>query len=151
MSIKSLFVTLFLYLCAAGFCQAQDGKSAAIGTWKSIDDNTGEARSYVDLFVKGDKLFGKISKLLDANADPSAVCDQCKSDDPRYKKPILGLEIIQDLAWSERKDVWQSGKVLDPENGKEYTCKIWVTDDGLLKLRGYIGPLYRTQTWHPVK
>ena len=32
------------------------------------------------------------------------------------------------------------------ENGKEYKCKIWV-ENGLLKVRGYVMFLYRTQTW----
>jgi len=41
---------------------------------------------------------------------------------------------------------------MDPENGKDYKCRITIADDGTLKVRGYIGlpALGRTQTWHPV-
>ena len=42
--------------------------------------------------------------------------------------------------------VWSGGKILDPGNGKIYRCKIWLKD-GELKVRGYFGPFYRTQTW----
>ena len=40
------------------------------------------------------------------------------------------------------------GKILDPENGKEYTVKMFPKEGGQkLQVRGYIGPFYRTQTW----
>jgi len=45
---------------------------------------------------------------------------------------------------------WSGGTILDPENGKTYRCKIWL-DDGKLKVRGYLGILFRTQTWYRVK
>jgi len=40
------------------------------------------------------------------------------------------------------------GKILDPENGKEYTVKMVPKEGGKkLQVRGYIGPFYRTQYW----
>jgi len=40
------------------------------------------------------------------------------------------------------------GKILDPENGKEYNVKMFPKEGGQkLQVRGYIGPFYRTQTW----
>ena len=30
--------------------------------------------------------------------------------------------------------------------GKVYKAEVW-TEDGKLKVRGYLGPFYRTQTW----
>jgi uncharacterized protein (DUF2147 family) len=40
------------------------------------------------------------------------------------------------------------GRILDPENGKEYTVKMRPQEGGKkLQVRGYIGPFYRTQTW----
>jgi uncharacterized protein (DUF2147 family) len=35
---------------------------------------------------------------------------------------------------------------MDPDNGKVYTAEVW-PEDGKLKVRGYLGPFYRTQTW----
>jgi len=35
---------------------------------------------------------------------------------------------------------------MDPEDGKVYTAEIWV-EEGKLKVRGYVGFFYRTQTW----
>jgi uncharacterized protein (DUF2147 family) len=46
-------------------------------------------------------------------------------------------------------NLWANGgKILDPENGKEYTVKMVPLEGGKkLQVRGYIGPFYRTQVW----
>lgn len=36
--------------------------------------------------------------------------------------------------------------IMDPEDGKVYKAEVW-TEDGKLKVRGYLGVFYRTQTW----
>ena len=78
-----------------------------------------------------------------------SICDQCPGD--KKDKPVIGLEIMWDL--KPYKDYWSYGEILDPENGKTYKCSIWLEDNDLLKVRGYIGfsALGRTQTWHRVK
>ena len=35
---------------------------------------------------------------------------------------------------------------LDPEDGKVYKAEMW-TEGSNLKVRGYLGPFYKTQTW----
>ena len=74
------------------------------------------------------------------------MCDECK--DARKDKPILGLEIIRGAKKEESADVWTGGKILDPENGKEYTLKLTPEEGGKkLSVRGSIGPFGRSQTW----
>ena len=43
------------------------------------------------------------------------------------------------------------GTVTNPEDGQTYTAEVWVPNDGMLRLRGYIGlPLFgSTQRWRP--
>ena len=49
---------------------------------------------------------------------------------------------------------WSGGKILDPENGKTYKCKLWFEEgnDNQLNMRGYIGIslLGRNQQWQRV-
>ena len=52
---------------------------------------------------------------------------------------ILGMEKVG--------DEYKNGKILDPENGKVYSCKMWLDSNGDLQVRGYVGIFYRTQTW----
>ena len=116
-----------------------------VGKWKTVDDNSGEERSIVEIFEKDGKFFGRIVKLFrKPGEDPDPVCDECEKEDARYKKKIIGMEIIRDMKASGQE--FSEGSILDPETGKVYRCKLWV-DGSELQVRGYWGPFYRTQTW----
>ena len=54
------------------------------------------------------------------------------------------MEILQDMV--KIGNEFAEGSILDPKNGKIYKCKMWIENNDL-KLRGYWGPFYRTQTW----
>ena len=87
-----------------------------------------------------------MTKLLRKGAKQDALCDECPDD--RKGKPMLGLEIIRGAKKVDGKDVWEDGKILDPENGKNYTLKMTPIEGGKkLEVRGSIGPFGRTQTW----
>ncbi len=117
------------------------------GKWISIDDQTGEEKSIVEIYKKDGKVFGKIIKVLRPQ-DQGALCTECKGVD--YNKPVLGLEIIKNLV-KDRK-YFKNGTIFDPENGNEYYCKIWIDNENPNKLnvRGYIAFFYRTQYWKRV-
>ncbi len=146
MNIKSFFATLLLAACFSCTLFAQ---SSPVGLWKTIDDETGEAKSHVEIFEKDGKYFGKITQLLQKPAD--TVCEKCPGD--KKNQPLVGMEILMDL--QAYKDHWSYGKIMDPENGKTYKCSVWYEDGNTdeLMLRGYIGisALGRNQTWHRVK
>ncbi|HPB05529.1 MAG TPA: DUF2147 domain-containing protein [Prolixibacteraceae bacterium] len=116
------------------------------GKWKTIDDETGKEKSVVELSIKDGKLYGKIVKLFNPDPNYDPVCTECK-DHLKGKKKI-GMQIVNGLSLAEGK--WARDKgILDPENGKYYDVKMWVDekDASKLNVRGYIGFLYRTQTW----
>jgi uncharacterized protein (DUF2147 family) len=134
-----ILLSFFLVLANAVYGQS------IVGKWKTIDDNTGEAKSIVEIYEKDGKYFGKIMKIFpDPNEDPDPVCDECDRDDPRYKKKIIGMEIIRGLKKDDNE--FSGGDILDPENGKVYRCRLWI-EGGDLMVRGYWGPFFRTQTW----
>jgi len=131
-----------LILAASGPLAAQ---VSILGKWKTIDDNTGEPRSIVEIQELEGKLFGKVVKIFPRpNLEPDPICKKCSPDDPRFNKKIIGMEVIRNLAKSGAE--YDGGDILDPENGRVYRSKIWV-EGKVLKVRGYWGPFYRTQTW----
>jgi uncharacterized protein (DUF2147 family) len=71
----------------------------------------------------------------------------CPQEDPRYNKKIIGMEIIKDMQNGDNE--YSQGTILDPQDGKIYRCKLWIEEEGL-KVRGYWGPFFRTQTWKRV-
>ena len=116
------------------------------GVWRTIDDKTGEVSSEVRIVEEGGVLSGTIEKLLRKDAKQDGLCDKCT--DERKDKPVLGLKIIRGAKKSDGKDVWEGGKILDPDNGKEYTLRLTPIEGGKkLEVRGYIAFFYRNQTW----
>lgn len=116
------------------------------GVWRTIDDKTGEVSSEVRIVEDGGVLSGTIEKLLRKDAKQDGLCDKCT--DERKDKPVLGLKIIRGAKKADGKDVWEGGKILDPDNGKEYTLRLTPIEGGKkLEVRGYIAFFYRNQTW----
>jgi uncharacterized protein (DUF2147 family) len=121
------------------------GQTSVLGKWKTVDES-GEEKSIIEIFERNDKVYGKIVRIF-TQEDPDPICDQCPSDDPRFGKKIIGMEIIKDMV--KDGEEYTQGTILDPQDGKIYRCKIW-TEGADLKVRGYWGPFYRTQTWKKV-
>ena len=141
-SILSLFAFCFFVSTAFG----QD----VLGHWKTIDDETGEAKSVVNIYKATDgKYYGKIVKLYrKPGEDQDPVCKECPKEDKRHGQKINGMVIVSALKKSGNE--YAGGNILDPKNGKSYTCKIWPEGKDMLKARGYVGFFFRTQTWYRV-
>ncbi len=121
-------------------------QSTPVGVWRTIDDKTGEVSSEVRIVEEGGALSGTIEKLLRKDAKQDNVCDKCT--DERKDKLVLGMKIIRGAKKSDGKDIWEGGKILDPDNGKEYTLRLTPIEGGKkLEVRGYIAFFYRNQTW----
>ena len=138
---RSLFA---IFLGALAFSAL--AQSTPVGLWRNSDDKTGEAKAEVRITETAGVLSGKIEKRLLKTAKPEDVCTACS--DERKDQPLLGLEIIRGAKKAEGREVWEGGKILDPENGRSYTLKMTPIEDGRkLEVRGSFGPFGRTQTW----
>ena len=135
---------LAMVLGASGLvAQAQ---MTPVGRWQSIDDKTHEVKSEIVITDNGGVPSGRVDKLLRKGADQAARCTECSDD--RKDKPMLGLEIIRGAKKVEGKDVWEDGKILDPESGRNYSLRLTPIEGGAkLEVRGSIAFIGRTQTW----
>lgn len=141
---KSVVFSLAVFFLTISNLQSQ----TVVGKWKTIDDETGKAKSVVEIYEKSGKIYGKVIEILETD-EKNKVCKECSGDDKN--KPILGITVIKGL----RKDgeEYNDGEILDPKNGKLYKCFITLEGSDKLKVRGYIGfsLLGRTQYWYRVK
>ena len=143
---RIIFICLITALIFSTHASALEQRATVFGKWKTIDDNTGEPRSIVELYEENGKLFGKIVKLFQKpGEDSDPICSQCEGDNKNKKK--VGLVIINGLTRNE--EIWSDGEILDPDSGDYYTCELWL-EDGKLSVRGYMFLFFRTQTWLPV-
>jgi uncharacterized protein (DUF2147 family) len=139
----------FLNLAFLAMFIGSNGYSAdsasPIGTWKTIDDKTGNARAIVSIYEQDGKLFGRIEQTFTPGAE-HRVCVPCT--DERKNQPIIGLLVVRNMK-PDGGD-FSGGDILDPESGSVYRCKMHLEQDGTrLVVRGYIGIalLGRSQTW----
>ena len=141
-----MFIKHFAAIAVCSSLGVASAQMTPVGVWHTINDKTKEISSEVHLVEVAGMLSGKIMKLLRKEAKQDAVCDECTDD--RKGKPLLGLEIIRGAKKADGKEVWEDGKILDPENGKNYTLKLTPVEGGKKReVRGSIGPFGRTQTW----
>ncbi|MDP1649064.1 MAG: DUF2147 domain-containing protein [Rubrivivax sp.] len=139
--MKKVLCTLALGFAAATVC----AQATPEGLWKTVDDETKAAKSYVRISEAGGLLTGRIEKLLDP-ARQESVCDKCS--DARKDQKVLGMTIVEGVKRNADEPYWDGGTILDPNNGKTYKVRMTPKEGGkALEVRGYIGPFYRNQQW----
>ena len=138
-----------LWALLAAFSSLSLAQMSPLGLWNTIDDKTGKPKAEVRISTNAaGELSGVVVRGLEAQPDPEPNCEKCSDD--RKCKPKIGLEIIRGGKKVDDKDVWEGGKILDPNNGTDYRLRLTPIDGGKkLEVRGYIGTpmLGRTQTW----
>ena len=143
-SLRIAFLSVLLSRPVFLPASAADNNSP-VGTWKTFDDKTGNARGIVRIYEQNGKLFGKLEQSFVPGAE-RRVCAVCTDD--RKNQPIIGLLIIRNMTRDD--GGYSGGDILDPESGSVYRCKLHLEQDGIrLIVRGYIGfsLLGRSQTW----
>ena len=128
--MKQLILSLALAMIASlGYAQDIKGK------WLT---ESGDAQ--VEIYEQNGKMNGKIVWL----AKGPDTKDVHNKDEKLRSRKLMGVNILSGL--SKKKDKWEGGRIYNPKNGKDYKCTIWL-EGKELKVRGYIGFLFETQTW----
>jgi len=116
-----------------------------IGTWRTIDDDDGSAKSEIEIYEQGGLLFGRVLRLL----PEGQLCDDCA--DQFQGSNMQGVVVLRDM--EPDGDKWSAGTIIDPKNGRTYRCKMELDGSNRLRVRGFIGIslLGRTQVWERVQ
>ena len=117
------------------------------GTWMTFDESTGNPISQIKIENTPGGMEGKIIKIiLQPFQGDDPICTKCEGS--RKNQKIIGMGFLWGFKKSDTE--WSGGKILDPESGKVYECRIWLENENTLMVRGYVGQFnlfYRTQTW----
>ena len=129
-NMKKVTICLVLAMMSvAGYAQS------VVGKWVTEGGD-----SQVEIYQQGDKIHGKIVWLQQG----PETKDKHNPDAKLKERKLMGVNILSGL--SKSKDKWEGGKIYNPKNGKTYKCTIWLEGNNL-KVRGYLGIFYETQTW----
>jgi uncharacterized protein (DUF2147 family) len=123
-------------------------QNTPVGTWRTIDDETGEPKSTVRIFEENGVLVGEIQQLLPAGR----VCSPCARG--FEGRNLQGERIITGLRRNGNRNEWSGGRITDPASGRTYSMTARMDGANRLILRGYvmgIRALGRSQTWERVR
>lgn len=147
---KKLLFTLSMAALASPVWAQDAASPSPVGVWATHSDKTGEVQAHVAISERKGHLVGRIVQVLDPAAKPGELCVKCQDD--RKNKPMASLEIIRGVQAKAGDGDWDGGRILDPQEGREYRLKLIPSADGQsLGVRGYLGPFYRTQHWSRVQ
>ncbi len=134
---------LLVLLLALG-PMAVSAQSSPLGRWQTIDDETGQVKSIVEVSQTGNHLTGRVVEVLHSTGGPNPRCDKCKG--ANKDQPVEGLTILWDL--KPGGDGWEGGTILDPANGKTYKSKLQLLEGGRkLGVSGCVAFICREQVW----
>ena len=145
---------LLMAACFSSTILAQAPSSPATnpaGYWQTYDEVTNKPKSIVQVWVNPDRsVSGRIKYVYPQEGhDKREVCKICPGN--RRNQPYFGMLILEKLRpVPNDPKAWQHGEILDPENGKVYSCQMHLSDNGTkMHMRGYVGisMFGRTQTW----
>ncbi|MDP4284386.1 MAG: DUF2147 domain-containing protein [Bacteroidota bacterium] len=132
--MKILFISL-MAITGAFKAMPQNNPDAIIGRWMSSENNL-----EVEIFKTANEYNAKVIWIDDSDdkSRPMNVrCDKNNPDEKLRNRKIIGLEVMFGLTYNARQNEWYNGKIYDPDSGKEWNAKAWLTKDGILKVRGY--------------
>jgi len=122
-----------------------------LGLWSTPGE-----KSRIEIFKCGNKYCGRIAELKEPNytADdkegiPGQPILDRENPNPNLRShPLLGLQLMEGFSYSGG-NVWEEGRIYNPNTGKTYKCKITLSAPNRLEVRGFIGfsLLGRTSVW----
>lgn len=131
---------IILIIAIFAFTNNSFAQQQIVGKWLA-DDGEG----IIEIYKQDNHFYGKITWLKKPNDEKGKPFTDTENPDKSKRiQPLLGLVILKGFVYKNNQ--WENGTIYDPESGKTYTCTIWISD-GKLKVRGYWGIFYQTQTW----
>lgn len=151
---RTSFLFVLLVLSTALSAQAGEG-DAILGVW-ATDPDGGGGQAHIEIYADGDRYSGKIVWLEEPvytaddedGEEGEPKVDKNNPDEALQSRPIMGLVMMEGFRY-DGNGLWNKGTIYDPDNGKTYKCKLRLGDDGVLKVRGFIGfsMIGRTSEW----
>ena len=139
--MKTIYLITFLLLLTISMF----GQNQIIGKWLSEDKE-----AITEIYEHSGKFYGKIVWLKKPNDENGNILKDTENPDIKLRqRTISDLVIVNNLSYKNKE--WVDGTVYDPKTGKTYDCKLWLTDNNTLNLRGYARFFHSTETWSRTK
>ena len=107
-----------------------------IGKWLNEDKD-----AHVQIYKENGKYYGKIVWLNEPNEPATGLpkLDDENEDESLRSQPVMGMVLLKDFIYDDDDIEWDDGTIYDPKNGSTYDCYMNFDENGILKIRGYVG------------
>jgi uncharacterized protein (DUF2147 family) len=107
---------------------------AIIGRWMTIDHSV-----EVEVYKQNNNFRAKLIWFkIEGTTTPMNTRTDEKNPNPALRtRKWLGMEVLRNLKYNAEDDLWEDGIIYDAKHGKEWDSIVWITKDGLLKVKGY--------------
>jgi uncharacterized protein (DUF2147 family) len=128
--VLTLFLAVFAHRASA---QSLPARERICGKWENQDKTL-----RIQVYTQNNEFRAKIIWFSDTEGKPMNYWKDRRNPDPKLRnRTILGMSILRDLKYEEKKGTWEDGKVYDSKHGKEWNASAAIGPKGLLKVRGY--------------
>lgn len=131
----AFLATVLLLTPVAAHAQAE------AGDWLTDDKS-----AIIHVAPCGQKLCGRIAKILDPKAPPN----DANNPDPSLRpRPLVSVAVLSDFTRAGAG--WDNGRAYDPKAGKSYKSRLALDGPNRLAVTGCILFLCRTRSWTRVR
>lgn len=111
---------------------AQNNPDAILGRWITASENC-----IVDVYKQNNEFRAKVIWFKQGKKPMNEWVDEKNPNPALRNRKLLGMEVLRGLHYSEDEKQWVDGIIYDATSGKEWDSIVWLTDDNLLKVKGY--------------
>ena len=133
--LKALIVIVFTILHGPVYVHGQAPADNIVGKWMSSQRNV-----IVEIFKETNTYQGRVVWFDDSDNKSSPMNERIDQNNPNpalRKQKVIGLIVLRYLTYDAMENRWENGKIYDVQSGKKWDSSVWITKDGLLKVKGY--------------
>ena len=135
------FITLCLLFFVPALLYGQTDEADILGVWLNE-----KKEAVVEIYKKDNEYFGKIIDIEGEHAHEKETLKDLKNPKDEFKdRPLIGMPLLENLKYNDGE--YCGGTAYNPRMGKYFNCKAWLISKNKMKLRGYIGIFFATETW----
>ena len=111
---------------------SQNNSDAILGKWITTSDNC-----MVEVYKQNNEYKAKVVWFKEGKKKMNDYTDEKNPDANLRNRKLLGMDVMKGLHYDTNEKEWVDGHIYDATSGKEWDSVVWLTDDHLLKVKGY--------------
>ncbi len=127
------------------FLFGQSNADDILGVWLNE-----KKEAVVKIYKDGNEYFGKIIDIRGEHASEKETLKDLNNPKPELRgRPLIEMPLLENLTFKDGE--YNGGTAYNPRMGRYFNCKAWLISASAMKIRGYWGFLFATETWEKIE